>query len=75
MALEDSEIWQLIQEERARQERLWGGAPHTTSTWLFILLEEVGECARALLGGQIESLRRELVQVAAVAVAILTTMD
>jgi NTP pyrophosphatase (non-canonical NTP hydrolase) len=48
--------------------------------WLAILTEEVGEVAKAILEGaegalDVEPLRRELVQVAAVAVAALEALE
>lgn len=74
----------LVAVERARQEELWPGQtcsgvlPHAAK--LAVLLEEVGEVAHELTealndspGGieapDLESLRTELVQVAAVATA------
>ena len=40
-----------------------------------VLMEEVGEAARAVLEGDRDNLREELVQVAAVAVAIVEAID
>lgn len=74
-----------VDAERARQRTKWQG-PHDwgfgdcsspgvqDSTKLAVLLEEVGEVARAYLERTPEQLRTELVQVAAVAVAWLESM-
>ena len=66
-----------IQAERNRQERKWGQQDHENLKWSAILQEEVGEVAKAILEepsfecGYDEALRREVIQVAAVAVAWL----
>ena len=54
--------------ERLRQIRKWGEASQDGFDQKFaaILMEEVGEVARALLEGDRENLREEIVQVAAV---------
>jgi NTP pyrophosphatase (non-canonical NTP hydrolase) len=64
--------------ERVRQEQKWGGGPGDCShpdtpdqQRLTVLVEEVGEVARAILQDQPDELRAELVQVAAVAAAWL----
>jgi NTP pyrophosphatase (non-canonical NTP hydrolase) len=68
-------------EERFRQHKQWGDqSQHPDTTWLAILTEEVGECAQAALhngfGGKARgTLREELVQVAAVAVAWIDAID
>lgn len=80
------EVFALIDSERSRQADKWGG-PHDwgvgdcSSTRvplpirLAVLLEEVGEVARAILDHEPkERLRAELVQVAAVAVAIAESL-
>lgn len=56
-----------VQAERTRQDAKWGAtADHHPTKWITILLEEVGECARAVLERKPAELARELVQVAAV---------
>lgn len=79
------EIIAAIGAERMRQEQLWNG-PHDwgsgdcssalvePSTKAAILAEECGEVARAVLDKADTSLRTELIQVAAVAVAWLEGM-
>lgn len=78
----DKRVAALIADERARQRDLWRGdhrwgrgdcssdavAPIVK---VAVLAEECGEVARAVLAGDMDAARRELVQVAAVAVAWL----
>lgn len=80
-----STIWELIQNERDRQHDKWD-QPHdwgwgdcssvlvSPITKVAVLTEEVGEVARAVLDGDEDQVRRELVQVAAVVVAWLETL-
>ncbi len=79
------EIWTAILIERARQETKWGkahgwGEGDCSSPSLgdtvraTVLTEEVGEVARAVLDKRADDLRKELVQVAAVAVAWLEAL-
>lgn len=68
-------IWELIVQERIRQNnkfgRDWGnwGSPHGSK--LAVLTEEVGEIATAILKRDEENLKEELIQVAAVCIAWL----
>jgi hypothetical protein len=76
------EIWAAVQAERYRQSAKWA-APHAHGQGdcssadvplmvkVAVLAEECGEVARAALDGKPEQMRAELIQVAAVAVAIL----
>lgn len=74
----------LVERERQRQEDKWGPQRHGMPVWVTVLTEEVGEASQALLQlrsmpleepgerrAQLVSLQREVVQVAAVAVAWL----
>lgn len=66
--------------ERERQDQIWSRQPGKwmdfAGTKLLVLAEEVGEVAEALLERQhISHLRTELVQVAAVCVAWIETID
>jgi NTP pyrophosphatase (non-canonical NTP hydrolase) len=74
------DVFALVDAERERQRERWDGnhdwgtgdcaSPNVDpSTKLVVLVEEVGEVARALLDRDPHELQRELVQVAAVAVA------
>lgn len=79
---------ELVGQERSRQDDKWGIQDHDMPTWLAILTEEVGELATAVLQqrfkgsedydkdtrGQL-ALREEAIQVAAVAVAIVESLD
>ena len=75
--------------ERERQDEKWGVQNHEIYKWLSILGEEVGEANEAALemspeiysgppGGETDrraALRKELIQVAAVAVCIVEWID
>jgi NTP pyrophosphatase (non-canonical NTP hydrolase) len=71
-----------VMDERLRQDAKWGEQNHDPSTYLTILMEEVGEYAQAVLetrfggphGGE-DKMRAEAVQVAAVALAIVECLD
>ncbi|MFJ8268508.1 hypothetical protein [Peribacillus asahii] len=68
-----------VEAERFRQNAKWGRQRHSYGAWLAILAEEFGEVAQAMQGrmgltsmkdSDADDLYEELVQVAAVAVAI-----
>jgi hypothetical protein len=67
--------------ERYKQDQKWGEQNHNPADWLMILGEEFGEASKAALeakfvhndGGR--RYRKELVQVAAVAVAMIECLD
>lgn len=73
-----------VRDERERQDRLVASG---SVSWdctnpdvighakLSVLAEEFGEVARALLDGDLQHLRQELIQVAAVAVAWAESLD
>ena len=65
----------MVVAERKRQDRKWGQQNHGPDGWLTILVEEVGEVARAILEGDANSYKKEMVQVAAVAVAALESFE
>jgi hypothetical protein len=82
----DRLIWSDIVNERHEQHDKWGGqhswgvgdcSSDTVDLMVkvAVLTEEVGEVARAALDGNRANLRQELVQVAAVAVAIIEWCD
>lgn len=61
-----------IMEERYRQDNKWGEQNHGDLYWLGILMEEVGEVAKAIIeGDQQGETKVELIQVTAVALAWL----
>ena len=65
-----SKDWETaVRDERIRQDKKWGEQNHRDSTWLAILVEEVGEAAKAILEKDGDDLEKEIIQVAAVAVA------
>lgn len=73
------DIYAAIDTERLRQEELHpGDTCASVSMWdaqkMLILTEEVGEVARAILDHNPEHGRKELVEVAAVAVAWLESL-
>lgn len=62
----------LVEAERRRQDAKWGSQrSHLPRTWLPILMEEVGEVAKAMLERDRDGYVAELVQSAAVAVAAI----
>lgn len=67
------EIFELINKERDKQDAKWGALPRHLSdmVWLTILVEEVGECAKAILKLDWHNLKLEIIQVATVAIAWL----
>lgn len=65
------DIQEDILRERVRQDKKWGVQNHAPGDWFPILMEEVGEAARAHLDGNYDNYLEELVQVAAVAVAMI----
>ena len=64
-----------ILRERDRQDEKWGaGRTLSPEMWLTILMEEVGEAAKAALEGS-ANYPVELTQVAAVAIAAIESYD
>lgn len=74
-----SKVFSILEEvakERKRQDRLWGEQNHTPREWIGILGEEFGEvCKEINEVGAETSYRIELIQVAAVAVAMIECLD
>jgi hypothetical protein len=75
-----------VTDERGRQLQKWGVQDHSPIEWLAILGEEVGEASKEVLEHhftghyapdpeRLNRLRAELVQVAAVAVAMIESLD
>ncbi len=69
-----------VYAERARQDAKWGEQNHLPMEWITILGEEFGEVCRAAFeaywnGQRPEHYREELIQVAAVAVAMVEAYD
>jgi NTP pyrophosphatase (non-canonical NTP hydrolase) len=56
-----------VEDERDRQDVKWGAHRDIFDVWwLTILVEEVGECAEALLKNDMDGLYREMTHAAAV---------
>ena len=81
-------IFDEIKNERKRQDEKWGEQNHYPIEWCAILGEEVGEVNRAAIeehfkedyreqfkNGNFDNYRSELIQVAAVAVAMIECID
>lgn len=69
-----------VYDERVRQDARWGEQNHDPAWYGMILMEEVGEYAKAALenrfgDGPKWNMRIEAIQVAAVAVAIVERLD
>lgn len=70
-----------ILDERERQKEKWGMQRHDWGWWAAILGEEYGEACQEMLRNHfgnkdnLSELREELIQVAAVAVAIVEHVD
>lgn len=68
--------WSDVTKERLRQDAKWGVSRNLhPQLWLAVLVEEVGEVGQAILNGEIDNYREELVQVAAVALAAIQDFD
>lgn len=79
-----SKVLGEVFEERLRQETKWGQQDHSPAEWLMILGEEVGEANKAALethfgykelSKDYSEYRKELIQVAAVAVSMVECLD
>lgn len=77
-----NDILREVLSERVGQDAKWGAQVHDFTMWMTILVEEVSEACHATLrnrfcadGGSFADIRRELVQVAAVAVAAIEQID
>lgn len=68
-------IIEEIRKERKRQDDKWGVRNSPALLWACILGEEVGEVNNAILEEDWDNLRTELIQVAAVAVATIESLD
>lgn len=70
-----------VLRERQRQDDKWGEQNHSPQMWMVILGEEFGEACQVALADVFKNrapsgdYRKELVQVAAVAIAAIECMD
>ena len=69
------DILMEVLHERELQFHKWGVQDHDEDRWMVILMEEVGECCKAIQEEDPANYREELVQVAAVAVAAIEAFD
>jgi len=68
--------WAAVRKERERQDRKWGVSRNLhPQLWLPVVMEEVGEVAQAVLKGDRDNYREELVHIAAVALAAIQDFD
>lgn len=84
-AWETTDVLQWILDERGKQDEKWGEQNHEPFTWLAVLMEEVGEVNQDALKAFFDSpehknkhlaaCREELIQVAAVAVAMIESIE
>jgi NTP pyrophosphatase (non-canonical NTP hydrolase) len=68
-------VLQEVYVERTKQDNQWGEQNHHPIKWLAILGEEVGEANHAVLEHDRHNYREELIQVAAVAAAMVESFD
>jgi len=67
----ESQVMHLIQTERIQQDEKWGEQNHSAALWTVILGEEFGEFCKATLDNKPDDQLYELIQVAAVAHAMI----
>jgi len=83
--MKDQEYYiEAIKGERVNQVNKWGVQNHSPIEWCAILMEECGEVSKEALefhfkkyykqNGQLERYEKELIQVAAVALAMLESL-
>lgn len=70
-------IFNEVKQERLRQDLKYGNQPQNwkSTAYLAILGEEFGEVAKAIVERNKEMYRKELIQLAAVAVAAIEDLD
>ena len=73
--MKKEEIIKLILEERQRQDLKWGEQNHNIYKWLAILGEEIGEVNKAALEDNYDEVIDELVQIGAVAIAMIESLE
>jgi NTP pyrophosphatase (non-canonical NTP hydrolase) len=70
-----SKIMAQVSEERQAQDARWGEQNHPFEYWNCILMEEIGEVSKAFMEKDDDNLRVELVQCAAVLMAMIECGD
>ena len=75
----NSNVIDDIEEERSRQEKKWGGSTHDDQhrheDWLRVMIRQIGDADRAVECNDGDYYRKQLVQIAALAVAALDSPD
>lgn len=74
------EIFNEVFEERKKQDVKWGEQNHHPGVWQNILMEEVGEVSKEVNENKFNAkefsdYRKEMIQVAAVAIAAIESLD
>ena len=64
-----------VRDERLRQDEKWGEQNHSPEVWIRILGEEFGEVCAAANESELVDYKHELIQVAAVAVAAVESLE
>ena len=75
MKVKKSVFQDMTDIERQYQVKKWGVQHHTDEKWGMILLEEVGELAKAVLEKNESNILTEMVQVAAVLETWVTSRE
>ena len=73
-----SSVWRVlcqVEDERERQDAKWGVQDYGVYKWLTILGKKLGDANKAALEDNAQSYRDELIQIAAVAVAMIECHD
>tara|TARA_Y100001968_G_C19182864_1_gene631320 strand:+ start:453 stop:689 length:237 start_codon:yes stop_codon:yes gene_type:complete len=73
--MKKEDIVALILSERNKQDIKWGEQNHDIYKWLAILGEEVGEVNKAALENKYDEVFDELIQIAAVSVAMIESLE
>jgi len=73
--MKTEDIVALILSERNKQDIKWGEQNHNIYKWLAILGEEVGEVNKAALENKYDEVFDELIQIAAVSVAMIESLE
>ena len=73
--MKKEDIIKLILEERIKQDNKWGEQNHNIYKWLAILGEEIGEVNKAALEDKYDEIIDELIQIGAVTVAMIESLE
>ncbi len=75
MATKDKFILKQVATERARQRSIWGEQYHHAEKWISLLTEELGEVAKAVNDRDKDGYVKELIQLAALAIATIESYN